>query len=139
MADDGDDDTFQQLRGRFDVIRRRLDADLAGTDSDNEGYQEDDKKRIHKSTTAILLHAHELLKRAMTGLLWLSTLALYFFAVILAWLVVAYTKDITDSPEALKEQLSQIWTVLSGAFIVVFFQFIANMGKRISSNGSENS
>jgi uncharacterized membrane protein YvlD (DUF360 family) len=60
-----------------------------------------------------------------------------FLMGVLGWMLFEYVKNLIQSPEDLQKQLSHIWTALSGAFVVVFFQFIISIGKKLSINGSE--
>ena len=104
-------------------------------------FREDEQRKIFASNTQIILHIHKLMKGAMTVLFWGFSISILFVLCMLGWMIFIYVYYTVNSALKLEEVLEHIWTVLSGAFIVVFFQFIISLGQRISNNdnGSNDS
>ncbi|MGB4056773.1 MAG: hypothetical protein WBK77_01675 [Alphaproteobacteria bacterium] len=134
--DDPDRDTLDAIMRNRELIRRRLQS-LEARPENGQVFQEDDKTRLGKSHTGIILYTHKILKCGMTVLFLLSIICMTFLLYILGWMLFEYVSNLIKSPEELQKQLAHIWTALSGAFVVVFFQFIVSIGKKLSINGSE--
>ncbi len=135
--DNTDDDKLEKLRRiQHEVLMRTLSSNETDYGTE-QSFLEDDKSKINKSNTGTILHLHKLLRIGMSVLFFLAVMVITYTVGILAWMIFAYVSDLISCPEELKEQLKHIWTVLSGAFLVLFFQFVANIGKKISSNGFE--
>jgi hypothetical protein len=135
-SDDSDKDRLEAIMQNRDLMRRRLLA-LEGRQENRQVLVEDDKTRLGKSHTGIILYTHKILKCGMTVLFILAIICMTFLMGVLGWMLFEYVKNLIQSPEDLQKQLSHIWTALSGAFVVVFFQFIISIGKKLSINGSE--
>lgn len=135
--DDPSDEIIRKIVRQREEIKKKL-LEMEQKENDNSpSLIEDSAKKIKDSNTDIILHVHKLLRIGMTCLFWLFVVFLAFTLSALIWMLFKYVGYIVQEPEQLKLQLTHIWTVLSGAFVVVFFQFVVSIGKKISSNGSE--
>lgn len=133
MTSDDNSDMMRELIRRREQIRRRL-GDMDSTSNTGQRLQEDNKGKINDSNTGNILHIHRVMRCGVTVLFIAFVVSIVFIMGVLGWLIASYVQDVIACPEKLRELLQQIWTVLSGAFVVVFFQFITTLGKRISKN-----
>lgn len=117
-------------------IQKKVDEVESPASDHVPSFVEDTRRKLDASNTEIVLHLHKLLKVGMTCLFAFMVIAFGYILAALGCLVYKYIGFIVQSEEALTALLAHIWTVLSGAFIVVFFQFVLNVAKRISSNGN---
>lgn len=127
------DDLINQIRLHRESARRRL-QEMEGESTTGDRFLEDGKKRISQSNTGNILHIHKLMRYGLSTLFFVAVASVVFIILMLGWLIISYIYDVVNCPEELQALLTQIWTVLSGAFVVVFFQFVAGIGKKISKN-----
>lgn len=128
-----EENKLDQLEKKHEVVQGKLDAEFdKAKPPAKEPLAEDNRRKIQNSNTGIILHTHELLKISMNCVLGGFIFFVFVCLTLFIWMLCSYVSDIIGSPKELETQLATIWNVLSGAFVILFFQLMINLGKNIA-------